>query len=43
MVTDPVFCGRAVALIFGTFVSSALTLVVCPLLYLLWQRKRRHA
>jgi multidrug efflux pump subunit AcrB len=38
MVTDPVFGGLAVALIFGTFASTALTLVVIPLLYLLWQR-----
>jgi multidrug efflux pump subunit AcrB len=39
MVTDPVFGGLAVSLIFGTFASTALTLVVIPLLYLLWQRK----
>jgi len=38
MVTDPVFGGLAVSLIFGTFASTALTLVVIPLLYLLWQR-----
>jgi multidrug efflux pump subunit AcrB len=38
MVTDPVFGGLAVALIFGTFASTALTLVVIPLLYMLWQR-----
>ena len=40
MVTDPVFGGLAVALIFGTFASTALTLVVIPLLYLLWQRRQ---
>lgn len=40
MVTDPVFGGLAVSLIFGTFASTALTLVVIPLLYLLWQRSR---
>ena len=39
MVTDPVFGGLAVALIFGTFASTALTLVVIPLMYLLWQRR----
>lgn len=39
MVTDPVFGGLAVALIFGTFASTALTLLVIPLLYLLWQRR----
>lgn len=39
MVTDPVFGGLAVALIFGTFASTLLTLVVIPILYLLWQRK----
>ncbi|MDP2832402.1 MAG: efflux RND transporter permease subunit [Pseudomonadota bacterium] len=39
MVTDPVFGGLAVSLIFGTFASTALTLVVIPLMYFLWQRK----
>jgi len=39
MMTDPVFGGLAVSLIFGTFASTALTLVVIPLFYLLWQRK----
>ncbi|MEW5769260.1 MAG: efflux RND transporter permease subunit [Pseudomonadota bacterium] len=43
MVTDPVFGGLAVALIFGTFASTALTLVVIPLLYLLWQRSLKTA
>jgi multidrug efflux pump subunit AcrB len=38
MITDPVFGGLAVSLIFGTFASTALTLVVIPLLYFLWQR-----
>lgn len=42
MVTDPVFGGLAVSLIFGTFASTALTLVVIPLLYLLWQRPPAH-
>jgi multidrug efflux pump subunit AcrB len=39
MMTDPVFGGLAVSLIFGTFASTALTLVVIPLFYLLWQRR----
>ncbi len=43
MVTDPVFGGLAVSLIFGTFASTALTLVVIPLLYLLWQRRQPSA
>ncbi|MEJ2059784.1 MAG: efflux RND transporter permease subunit [Gammaproteobacteria bacterium] len=38
MVGDPVFGGLAVSLIFGTFASTLLTLVVIPLLYYLWQR-----
>ncbi len=40
MITDPVFGGLAVSLIFGTFASTALTLVVIPLMYYLWQRKQ---
>lgn len=39
MITDPVFGGLAVSLIFGTFASTALTLVVIPLVYYLWQRR----
>ena len=39
MVTDPVFGGLAVSLIFGTFASTALTLIVIPLLYYLWERR----
>jgi multidrug efflux pump subunit AcrB len=39
MVTDPVFGGLAVSLIFGTFASTALTLVVIPLLYYIWQQR----
>ncbi|MEJ2675171.1 MAG: efflux RND transporter permease subunit, partial [Acidihalobacter sp.] len=44
MVSDPVFGGLAVSLIFGTFASTLLTLVVIPLMYYLWQRReaRRH-
>ncbi|HUX19457.1 MAG TPA: hypothetical protein VMV63_09770, partial [Acidithiobacillus sp.] len=39
MVTDPVFGGLAVSLIFGTFASTLLTLIVIPLLYFLWERR----
>jgi multidrug efflux pump subunit AcrB len=39
MITDPVFGGLAVSLIFGTFASTVLTLVVIPLLYFLWEGK----
>lgn len=37
MITDPVFGGLAVALIFGTTSSTILTLFVIPLLYYIWQ------
>ncbi|TCJ12997.1 efflux RND transporter permease subunit [Parasulfuritortus cantonensis] len=43
MITDPVFGGLAVSLIFGTFASTLLTLVVIPLLYYLWQRRLQTA
>jgi multidrug efflux pump subunit AcrB len=43
MITDPVFGGLAVSLIFGTFASTALTLVVIPLLYYRWQRHHDEA
>lgn len=39
MITDPVFGGLAVSLIFGTFASTVLTLIVIPLLYYLWQKR----
>ncbi len=38
MLTDPVFGGLAIALMFGTLASTLLTLVVIPLLYYIWQR-----
>jgi multidrug efflux pump subunit AcrB len=38
MVSDPVFGGLAITLIFGTFASTMLTLIVIPLIYYLWQR-----
>ncbi|MEN6586528.1 MAG: efflux RND transporter permease subunit [Sulfuricella sp.] len=40
MITDPVFGGLAVSLIFGTFASTVLTLVVIPLMYYLWERRQ---
>lgn len=43
MITDPVFGGLAVSLIFGTFASTMLTLVVIPLMYWWWQRPPRSA
>ena len=43
MISDPVFGGLALALIFGTFASTMLTLIVIPLLYFLWQRHEGHA
>ncbi|MGA7950717.1 MAG: efflux RND transporter permease subunit [Thiobacillaceae bacterium] len=42
MITDPVFGGLAVSLIFGTLASTALTLLVIPLLYYLWQQRSRE-
>lgn len=40
---DPIFSGLAVSLIFGIAVSTALTLVVIPLLYAsLLRRKAKH-
>jgi multidrug efflux pump subunit AcrB len=40
MLTDPVFGGLAISLIFGAFASTVLTLFVIPLIYYLWQRGR---
>ena len=40
MLTDPVFGGLAIALIFGTFASTVLTMLTIPILiYLLFKRK----
>ena len=39
IVFDPVFGGLAVSLIFGTFASTALTLLVIPLVYLIYERR----
>ena len=45
MVSDPVFGGLAISLIFGTFASTILTLFVIPLVYYWWARRlaSRHA
>jgi len=40
MVTDPVFGGLAISLIFGTIASTALTIFVVPILYYLDARRR---
>jgi multidrug efflux pump subunit AcrB len=41
---DPIFNGLAVALIFGIFVSTALTLIVIPVLYYaVYARRHRNA
>ncbi|MGH8279026.1 MAG: efflux RND transporter permease subunit [Gammaproteobacteria bacterium] len=39
MLSDPVFGGLAIALMFGAFASTVLTLFVIPLVYLAWQRR----
>lgn len=39
MVSDPVFGGLAISLIFGTFASTMLTLFVIPLVYYWWARR----
>ena len=36
MISDPVFGGLAISLIFGAFASTTLTLYVIPLIYLSW-------
>jgi Cu/Ag efflux pump CusA len=43
MLTDSLFCGLAISLLFGTPASSALTLIVVPItLYLLLKRKAQN-
>ena len=37
---DPIFNGLAISLIFGILVSTLLTLVIIPLLYYSWLRRR---
>ena len=43
IVTDPVWSGLALALIFGMLASTALTLVVIPLFYYMVEKKRWEA
>ncbi len=38
MLSDPVFSGLAISLIFGAFASTILTLFVIPLMYLSWKK-----
>jgi multidrug efflux pump subunit AcrB len=40
---DPIFNGLAVSLIFGILVSTLLTLVVIPILYYAWLKRRSPA
>jgi multidrug efflux pump subunit AcrB len=40
ILTDPIFNGLAIALIFGILVSTVLTLVVIPILYFMLARRR---
>ncbi len=40
MLTDPVFRGLAISLIFGTAVSSALSVIIVPLLYYGVEKRR---
>ena len=40
MAFDPVFGGLAISLIYGTFASTALTLLVIPLVYYLYERRK---
>ena len=39
IIDDPIFQGLAVSLIFGILVSTALTLLVIPLLYYVWLQR----
>jgi len=43
MLSDAVFGGLAISLIFGTIVSTLLTLIVVPLLYYSLMRRRTNA
>ena len=41
MLSDPVFGGLAISLIFGAFASTTLTLFAIPLVYYSWKRRRQ--
>jgi multidrug efflux pump subunit AcrB len=43
IIDDPIFQGLAVSLIFGILISTVLTLLVIPLLYFVWLRRRAGA
>ena len=43
ILSDPIFQGLAVSLVFGVLVSTVLTLLVIPLLYYAWLSHSRHA
>ena len=40
MISDPVFGGLAISLIFGALASTTLTLFVIPLIYFGWKKRR---
>ncbi len=42
MISDPVFGGLAISLIFGALASTTLTLFIIPLIYYCWQDWRRR-
>ena len=42
IIDDPIFGGLAISLIFGILVSTVLTLVIIPLFYYMYIRKRLH-
>lgn len=43
MISDPVFGGLAISLIFGAVASTTLTLFVIPLVYFGWKKRRKPA
>ena len=43
MLSDPVFGGLAISLIFGSFASTVLTLFLIPLIYLSWWKRTHKA
>lgn len=42
IIDDPIFNGLAVSLIFGIFVSTLLTLIVIPVMYYAYMRRRAN-
>jgi len=40
MISDPVFGGLGVSMVFGTISATVLTLFITPLMYYLWQRNK---